>query len=362
MATLLILVQGYPSEADRYNMAYVHTRLLLYAQAGMRLQVLNFGTPRSYVYEGIEVLSEQAWRRRGRRADVLISHAPNLRNHLRFLRGPGRRIPRWILVFHGHEVLRRAAYYPAPYPYDRRNRLLWSGPDRIYDRGKLLVWRRLLPGWLAEGRLRLVFVSRWMKQAFLDCVGISPGLVDAHAAVIPNPVHPAFLASRYAPQTPYAADLVTIRPLDNPKYAVDEVRRLALAHPELRFDVYGRGRFFSHYPPPPNLRWFDRYLPPGEMTALLGRYRAALMPTRLDAQGVMACELASFDMPLLTTDLPVCREMLNGFSRVGFLDGRDLALQLTDVETKPPTRDRGRFAPEMTVARELELIEGLRRA
>src|SRR5688572_22054189 len=94
--SLLVLVQGYPSAADRYNLAYVHTRLLLYKQAGLSVRVLNFGTDSSYGFEGIEVLSEADWRRQRPPADILISHAPNLRNHLRFLLGPGQAIARWI--------------------------------------------------------------------------------------------------------------------------------------------------------------------------------------------------------------------------------------------------------------------------
>ncbi|HEY9839129.1 MAG TPA: hypothetical protein V6D23_01640, partial [Candidatus Obscuribacterales bacterium] len=226
----------------------------------------------------------------------------------------------------------------------------------------LAIWQRLIGGWLRQGRLRLVFVSHWMQRAFLDCVGLDSALVEANSAIIPNSIHPVFLASSWQPREPFAADFVTIRPLDNPKYAVDQVRELALAHPQLRFDVYGRGRFFAHYPPPPNLSWFDRFLKPEEMVELLGRYRAALMPTRLDAQGVMMCELASFDMPVLTSDLPICREMLAGFPRVTYLEqDPDLNKSLQELATLPPNLNRTRFAPEVTIAQELQLIESFGR-
>jgi hypothetical protein len=44
------------------------------------------------------------------------------------------------------------------------------------------------------------------------------------------------------------------------------------------------------------------------------------MPTKLDAQGVMMCEMAYYGIPILVSDLPVCREMLNDFDNVKFID------------------------------------------
>lgn len=363
--SILVLVQGYPSEADRYNLAYVHTRLLLYRQAGLELRVLNFGTDAAYEYEGIEVLSEKDWLAARRREDLLISHAPNLRNHLRFMLRYGRRFRRWLCFFHGHEVLLKARYYPAPYDFSPRSGKMWHLADQGYDLLKLRLWRQLFRRWLAQDKLALVFVSRWMREAFEACVGLGAELIDPHAEIIPNSVHPAFLQSQWQAPADPVADFVTIRPLDNPKYAVDQVSTLARQHPQLRFHVYGRGQYFVHHPPPANLQWFDKFLKPEEMITLLPRYRAALMPTRLDAQGVMMCELASFDMPLLTSDLPICREMLDAFPRVGFLpedlQNADLSAVLTQVSAQHSAPDRQIFAPERTVGRELELIRRLRK-
>ena len=33
------------------------------------------------------------------------------------------------------------------------------------------------------------------------------------------------------------------------------------------------------------------------------------MPTRADAQGVMACEMATFGIPLITSNIDVCKEV-----------------------------------------------------
>ena len=55
------------------------------------------------------------------------------------------------------------------------------------------------------------------------------------------------------------------------------------------------------------------------MIDLLNKSRCALMPTRTDAQGVMACEMATFGIPLVTTDLPVCHEVFDTFVNVQYI-------------------------------------------
>ncbi|MGV3524212.1 MAG: hypothetical protein ACO1RX_08310 [Candidatus Sericytochromatia bacterium] len=360
-AKVLVLVQGYPRSEDRYNLAYVHTRLLAYAAAGLRVQVLHFGAAGSYVYEGIEVLCPSDWQQRGLREGVLVAHAPNLRSHLRFLLGPGRRFARWLFFFHGHEVLAKQRYYPAPYAYTQQKQgPLWPLFDRAYDALKLQIWRYWLSRWLPQGHLQLVFVSDWMREAMLLCTGLDPALLQARQHVIPNSVHPALYGARWqAPQQP-RADCVSFRPLDNPKYAVDQVRELALANPDLRFHVYGRGAYFHHFPAPPNLEWFDVFLTPEAIAAKLNDYRAALMPTRLDAQGVMMCELACSGLPVITSDLPICHEMLGPFARSAFLSSSQQALEpvLTRLAQAPFSLAAAqRFGPAATVQREIQLVQ-----
>ncbi len=356
--SVLVLVQGYPSLSDRYNMAYVHTRLLGYLQAGLDVTVLNFGAQACYHYEGVQVLTEAAYLNQRNKYSYLIAHAPNLRNHWRFLLRYGQSFPRWIFFFHGHEVLHKQNYYPAPYTYSRHQQPLLRLADRLYDHVKLRLLHRSFKDWLQQGHLQLVFVSEWMQQAFFDNLKLERELVLAHAHVIPNAVHPAFLSTHWQQHSRLNADLVTIRPLDNPKYAIDQVAELARQHPDLRFDVFGRGQYFEHNPPSANLRTYDRFLNPEEMLHLLPHYRAALMPTRLDAQGVMMCELASFGMPLITSDLPICREMLQSFERVHFLESpQDPLAHLIQKLSQNPLPSHQPFAFKALIQQELALLK-----
>ena len=51
---------------------------------------------------------------------------------------------------------------------------------------------------------------------------------------------------------------------------------------------------------------------------------------RADAQGVMACEMATFGIPLITSNIDVCKEVFEGFENVAFIDNND---ENTDIKS-----------------------------
>ena len=58
--------------------------------------------------------------------------------------------------------------------------------------------------------------------------------------------------------------------------------------------------------------------------------RVALMLTRRDSQGVMSCELATYGIPVVTSDLKVCHEMFDDVVNVIYLNNDNLE----DVDLK----------------------------
>ena len=86
------------------------------------------------------------------------------------------------------------------------------------------------------------------------------------------------------------------------------------------------------------------------------------MPTRYDAQGLMACELAGFGMPLITSDIPVCPEIFSGMENVAFISNTDFNADLSGIinqlESVSCQRDE-RFFGKNTVMKEVELIKSL---
>jgi glycosyltransferase involved in cell wall biosynthesis len=356
---ILILSEAYPSPGNLYAMGFVHSRALEYLRLGHELTVLSFAAQGAYEFEGVRVRTAadiRALPDAGSGFDIVLSHAPNVRNHLRFLND----FPALPLVFflHGHEVLLTLRHYPAPFAFDRSlGERLGRLARAAYDPFKLLALRRFCQRQLAAGRrLGLVFVSEWMRR---ETVAASPWMArqrDLPTRVIPNAVNHVFLDGHYtAPQTP-DADFVCIRPFDNPKYAIDQVAEWARQCPELSFHVFGKGRYFDINPPPPNLKVFKRFVAQAEIPALLDRYRACAMPTRLDSQGVMSCEMASYGAPLFTSDMDVTREVLGGFSNVRRLPvGGAVADELRRLPPPLPSDDpaRRRFHGPRLAAEEL---------
>ncbi len=88
--------------------------------------------------------------------------------------------------------------------------------------------------------------------------------------------------------------------------------------------------------------------------------RCALMPTRLDAQGVMACELASFGMPLITSDIGICRDVFSSFDNVKFIDNNYLCSNLDKMidvlSSSLPYENNETYYACNTIEKELHLI------
>lgn len=355
---VLVLAQAYPSPQKPYSQAFVHARVLYYQQQGWQVDVLSFDCQSPYIFEGVQVWPESYLMQNSSCYDVWVSHAPNLRNHLRLILSRKNQWKRLVWVIHGHEVLIKQKHYPPPYEWMPQPSPLLRWGDRFYDSVKLKVLSLFLARMLLQEKIQLIFVSHWIKQAFLQGIAIPSERFSTAASVISNPVHPAFFTTEWSLPIQPKADFITIRPLDESRCCLDQIYLWAQNHPQLSFDIYGKGRFFEVHPLLPNIRWYDTFFTQNELPGLFKQYRAGLMPTRHDTQGVSVCEMATLGMPVLTSDLPVCHEMLDDFPRVGYLP----VAGEVDLSTflQRPLAARGhvrRFAPEHTVAREIRVIE-----
>ncbi len=370
---ILVLSESYPSPERVYAMGFVHSRSLEYLRLGYEVTVLSFAADGPYEFEGVEVCTQAQVRALADVAgtfDVIFSHAPNLRHHLRLLDDLA---PLPLVFFlHGHEVLLTLRHYPAPFAFDRSlrerlGRLLRAAYDPI----KLFAFRRFCQRERGRGRrLGLVFVSRWMQRETIACSPWIGSASDLPTRIIANAVNPAFIAGHYTPVAQPDADFICIRPFDNPKYAIDQVAEWARACPQRTFHVFGHGRYFEFNPPPANLTVIKRFVPQREIPALLDRYRACAMPTRLDSQGVMGCEMATYGIPLFTSEMDVTREVLGGFDNVRRLPQGGARLEAELLDPPPALAAdasvRHRFHGPRLAAEELafavEVASGVRAA
>lgn len=355
---ILAVCQGYPSSNSPLTMAFVHSRNVLYQAAGHEVEVLSFGTETSYEWGTIKVFPQSAFdAAKFKSFDSIVFHAPNLRNHLRILKIHPELLPKTVFVIHGTEWIRRWSYYPKVFSFEQKPlKILKRGMGYVYDEIKLRAWKRFLNKNEASG-LKIIFVSNWIREQAGKCIGFDFISTKLDVQVVHNPIHPAFLASTFNPTGEKAADFVTLRPLDDSRHAIDVVCKIAQDNPDKTFHVFGKGSYFKNILAPKNISVFHEMFPQDKLPELLNRYRAALLPTRLDSQGVLMCEMASFGMPTLVSDIPICREMVGNFKNVAFISNDNPVLPPLPAAIQDATSESvNKFLPQKTVEQELRII------
>lgn len=362
----LIITEDYPSINNKYTMSYVHTRNVNYLRKGLDFIVLSFSAKKDYTYEDVKVITHDTFKRKFHTTSfpIVLSHAPNIRHHFKFLKDNEKLFEKIIFVFHGHEVLRRKNYYPTPFEYNKKN--VFGGVidtlNDLYDVFKLKVIKSTITKMLGNNKLFIVFVSEWMKEEFLKNTKMDKHLIEDKSTIISNSIHNAFINNHFDFTCEKKADFVTIRPFDNPKYAIDVVVKLAKDNPNHTFHIYGNGNYFDYNEVPGNIKIFKEYINQNDIPNLLNHYRCAVMPTRLDSQGVMMCEIATYGMPMVTSDLFICKEMLHDFPNIKYINNDSSAkINLSDFLESIEVNEKKnlKFTLDNTVYKEIDIIKSL---
>lgn len=329
--SVLVAVEDYPGSTSGKSVShrFVHVRNLYYRDFGIDVTVLNFSERDSYVFEGIRVIGPKEYERQSKKYDLLLCHQPNLKHHLPLCKRHMEEFEGVVFFFHGHEVLKMSAVYPRPYEYMGRNLIKRRVRD-AYDIIKFRVLRRFFAK--VRNEAAFVFVSQWMYDEFMKWLRVDKGFLGDRAFIIPNCIGTAFEEGEYHPIGDPEFDFVTVRSnLDTSKYAIDLVVESARANEDLRYLIIGKGQFFKHVNKPDNVTWVDATLSHDQVVGYLNRSRCALMPTRTDAQGLMMCEMASFGIPVITSDIPVCHEVLDNFNNVCFVGNEGFGCDFGDL-------------------------------
>ena len=352
---VLVLVQDYPSDDKPYAMSYVHSRNIEYIKAGHNVKVVSFSTNTEYKYECVKVYRYS--RVLVEEADIIVSHAPNIKNSFKRLRKIKNK--KICLVFHGHEVLRKYGDYPVPYDW-AKDSFFKKNIIKTYDSIKIKLVNKLISNLSLKNNLGLIFVSDWMQEQFINNVKLNPIDLGLTQVIANSSNNIFFLKSYDLNEKEVLADFITIRPLDESKYAIDLVVDLAKNNPKNSFHIYGKGKYFEYNEKPKNIKVINEFIHQKDMPDLFNKYRVALMPTRYDAQGVMMCEMATFGMPVITTNFEVCIEMLSSFSNVIFLKENEFRTTLvSDLTLHNLAAINNKFHPKYLVEKELKLLAKL---
>lgn len=315
---VLVLSTTYPSKHDLYAMCFVHTRVRAYVERGLEVTVLSFNSKSDYVYEGIRVVTKLPFDIS--EFDVVVSHAPNLRQHIAFLLPKMNMIKNLVFVFHGHEVVKTYRYRDVAYEKMRPAFYFLHKLVRIlYEDIKVVLMKRFIKSYINKN-LRLIFVSKWLYRHTLANLKMRFTDIEGRYAIINNGIGQKFIPNKYD-NIDAKYDFICIRPIDQPYRCVDQVVKLAELYPHFSFHIYGKGKYFEYYSKPANIAHFNHFIPNDEIPSILKQYRAAIMLTSCDTQGVMACEMATYGIPLVTSKISVAVQMLKEFKNVFFYDG-----------------------------------------
>lgn len=362
---ILVLAENYTTPDGLVSLHYIHSRNKWYVDEGINVSVLSFKAKYDYEIDGVKVYTLKSYKEKlySNNYDLVLLHAPNLKHHLTFILKYGNRFDNIVFYFHGHEALRRSKIYPKPYKFARKQPFIKLLVTEVYDSFKLLVWKKEIPKFIEKSQF--IFVSNWMYNMFLRFVKIDSKLLEDRKHIIYNCIGKEFEKKSYDTQIKKEYDFITIRNnLDGSKYGVDIVCRIAENNPNYKFCIIGKGNYFKYNKKPENLEWIDKNLSHEEIIDFLNKAKCALLPTRADAQGVMACEMATFGIPLITSNIDVCKEVFEGFENVAFIDNEEERINIEPIFNKLQNiklkRKNEKYYAQNTVHKEIDLFRKLK--
>ena len=355
---ILVLTAFYPIPNGTHERMFVHVRNKYYQKNGVDVTVLNFDAKENYEIDGIPVVTLSAYKQSHVHYDIAVSHSANLRNHYLFLKKNYSDFPRLVFFFHGHEVLYLCKDYPKPYGYLFTAKWYRRLAQQLYDMAKIGLWRSFYKRLSCVSDY--VFVSNWLLERFKKNTGLTEQMLNNRCHVINNSVGAIFETESYDAAAEKKYDYITIRSnIDGSKYCVDLVCQIAERNPELKFLLIGKGKYFEYNSLPPNVEWISKTLSHEDMIGYINSSKCALMPTREDTQGVMTCELATFGIPVITSDIAVCHEMFDGLKNILYINNEDVNFNLTQLSSnyfdRITAKKTDRFFAVNTISKEISL-------
>lgn len=355
---ILVACADYPNLEGGKALSFVHTRNKYYQKHDITTVVLNFNAKNGYEIDGIKVISFHQYLAENEKYETLICHAPNIRNHYRFLMRYEHRFKKIIFIFHGHEILKIRKTYPKPYKFKQRS--IFDGfIQNTYDCYKIHRWSKYFKK--ISYKSYFVFVSNSLFLLFGKFLKLTSFDLKGHVNVINNSVGSLFLENNYDIRCEKKYDFITIRSnLDESTYAIDLINDLAKNNPNFNFLLVGNGKFFKYESKAQNIDLIEGTFSHENILKLVDDSKCAIMLIKHDTQGVMSCELATYGIPLITSNISVCREIFKTFKNVVFVDNKnniDLEQVFNEVTTRPLPEKNAIYSAENTTQKEVDLIK-----
>ncbi|WP_413510917.1 glycosyltransferase family 4 protein [Myroides odoratus] len=291
---LAIITSRYPKENQPYNHMFVHVRALYFQSQGVDVTILVPAKNKNqYTYQGIQVIENLA-----KEIKIDLAHYDLLYLHLlnqyptkdggfSIYNEIGKRKYKTALYLHGSDVL----VYP-DYLYDFKWSLKGIAKYLYINSWNHYLMSRFLNKISLFNTYVMLTPSQWMKnhtekifkRTFQNFYAIPNG-IDTQLFDVPFTYENRF-------------KLITIRPLNDPKYGVDMSIELMRFLPDtFTLDIYGKGflkteyeNLIKHYKLEKRVKLIDDFIERNELPMLFANYGMFLAFSRFDSQGVIMCE------------------------------------------------------------------------
>ena len=296
---IAIITSRYPSKDNPYNHMFVHARCLYFVQQeNIELVVyVPSKNDETYVFENIKVVKSSSLKISNEilSFDLVYLHLLNIY--------PNSELSGWniyksimnnnipcAMYIHGSEA-QKYGTRNFNYDFSIKETLTYFYKD-FYFIPKIKKFVKVI-----NSRNNSVFLapSKWMIKEAENNLSIKFNNFE----VIPNGIDIDMFTFSDLFENRYK--LLTLRPLESPKYAVDVAIEIMRFLPsKFTLDIYGKGKLHNEfivlikkYNLENRINIINEFINRKNLNQLFSKYGVALMPTRMDAQGVSMCEMMS---------------------------------------------------------------------
>lgn len=340
MGKYLVVAPGYPSENNKYNNGFVHSRVVQYKKNSMDVDVFSVTTGKihKYTYEGVSVYEgcpkEFANFIKENKYDKILVHF----GYKKILRPIVKYCPNTPLIIwvHGAEAL---GWYRRLFAFNIKKPYRFFGYI-IINTAQLMYLHKFITN--KKVNKKFIFVSNWMKD-ILEKDSHSKGKITNYE-IIPNVIDSDIFDYKEKVESD-RLNILSIRTYQSKKYANDLsvkcVQELAKENffNDLTFTFYGDGRLFNKTLEPlkkfKNVKIYQKFLNHKEISEAHKKNGIMLIPTRQDAQGVSMCEAMSSGLVPVTSNNTAIPEFVP--DNCGYLanDYKELALAIKEMYENP---------------------------
>lgn len=304
----LIITPGYPTDSNKYNTAFVHTRVLNYQKQGLSVDVLVVNSLPGkwlYTFEGVEVLKTDFYNMREilskKKYQKILIHFFDM-NYGNVLDSVDLTQTNLYLYLHGAEVLYKDLPKFAS-NYFEKEMILNYTEEEIFKRDYYFKKYNKLPN------VKWMIVSEFVKNRAEELLNMKFNNYE----IIPCYIDQEFFQYQKKDKE-LRKKVFILRKFSNDScYAIDiDVRAIIeLSHracfQDLEFDIYGAGEMFDILTEPlknfSNVKLHQSFYTHEEIKKIHEEHGIGLFATRFDTQGVSLCEAASSGCAIVTSNI-----------------------------------------------------------